>query len=282
MKLIPNTYNWEGWAQRALALIRGCHLALSQAKEEQAFLQEICRLLVEIGGYPLAWAGIAEHNKSKSINRVAHAGLALGLLELLPRTWAEEGPGRDPVSTAIRNGQPVFCPDIQSEPGCAGYADVAETLGLTSCLALPLSHQGQVFGALTLYASGPGAFSTDEREFLRTLTAFFCQGLATLRLKDELIRVEGRLALKIEMLDSSPYSIFVFDLDGKVMCANKAACKARGFTREELLGLNWKDLEAPGHQVLVEAHRQKLISQGEAVFESAHLRKNRMAFPVET
>src|SRR3974377_307216 len=113
MKLIPNTYNWERWVQRDLALIRGCHLALAQAKEEQAFLQEICRLLVEIGGYPLAWAGLAENNKSKSLSRVAHAGLALGLLDLLPRTRAEEGPGRDPTGTAIRSGQPVFCPDLQ-------------------------------------------------------------------------------------------------------------------------------------------------------------------------
>ena len=282
MKLIPNTYNWEGWAQRALALIRGCHLALAQAKEEHSFLQEICRLLVEIGGYPLAWVGIAEGNKAKSIDRVAHAGMALGLLELLPRTWAEEGTGRDPTGTAIRNGQPVFVSDIQSEPACADYSEVAETLGLTSCLALPLSHQGQVFGALTLYAAGPGAFSTDEREFLRTLTAFFCQGLATLRLKDELSRVEGKLALKIKMLDSSPYSIFVFNLEGKVICANKAACQARGFTREELLGLTWQDLEVAGHEELVEAHRQKLISQGEAVFESAHQCKDQSSFPVET
>ena len=282
MKLIPNTYNWERWVQRALALIRGCHLALAQAKEEQAFLQEICRLLVEIGGYPLAWAGLAEHNKSKSLSRVAHAGLTLGLLGLLPRTWAEEGPGRDPTGAAIRSGQLVFCPDIQSELACAAYEEVAETLGLTSCLALPLVHQGQVFGALTLYASGPGAFSSDEREFLRTLAAFFCQGLAALRLKDELSRVEGRLALKIKMLDSFPSSIFVFNLEGKIICANKAACKARGFTRVDLLGMSWQDLEAPEYQEFLETHRQKLISHGDATYESAHLRQDRLAFPVET
>jgi PAS domain S-box-containing protein len=282
MKLIPNTYNWEGWAQRALALIRGCHIALAQAKEEEPFLQEICRLLVEIGGYPLAWVGLAEQNKSKKIHRVAHTGMAMGLLELLPRTWSEEGPGRDPTVTAIRTGQPVFCPDIQSEPACADYADVAETLGLTSCLALPLNHQGHTFGALTLYASGPGAFSTDEREFLKTLTAFFCQGLTALHLKGELSRLEERLALKIKILDSSPYSIFVFDLEGKVTCVNKAACQARGFSREDLLGLNWQDLEGPEHRDSWKDNLNELIDQGEVVFESTHLCKDQTSFPVET
>jgi PAS domain S-box-containing protein len=282
MKLIPNTYNWEGWAQRALALIRGCHIALAQAQEEEPFLQEICRLLVEIGGYPLAWVGLAEQNKSKKINRVAHAGMALGLLELLPRTWSAEGPGRDPAGTAIRTGQQVFIPEIQSEPACVDYAEVAGTLGLTSCLALPLRHQGHTFGALTLYASGPGAFSTDEREFLRTLTALFCQGLTTLHLKGELSRLEERLALKIRILDASPYSIFIFDLEGKVICVNKAACQARGFTRDELLGLNWQDLEAPEHRESWEEHKGKLTSREEVVFESTHLCKDRTSFPVET
>jgi PAS domain S-box-containing protein len=282
MKLIPNTYNWEGWAQRALALIRGCHIALTQAKEEEPFLQEICRLLVEIGGYPLAWVGLAEQNKSKKINRVAHAGMAVGLLELLPRTWSEEGPGGDPASTAIRTGHMVFCPDMQSEPACAAYEEVAATLGLTSCLALPLSHQGRTFGALALYASAPGAFSTDEREFLKTLAAFFCQGLTSLHLKGELSRLEEQLALRIRIMDASPYAIFMFDLEGKVICVNKAACQARGFTREELLGLSWPDLEAPEHRKSSEDHLQKLISQGEVVFESAHLRKDQTSFPVET
>jgi PAS domain S-box-containing protein len=282
MNLIPNSQNWEGWAHRALALIQGCHQALAQAREEEGFLQEICRLLVEIGGYPLAWVGLAEDPQTKNIRRVAHAGRALGLLELLPRTWAEEGPGCDPAGTAMRSGQPAFCPDIQSEPASHPYAEVAETLGLTSCFAVPLSHQSHVLGALTLYAAGPGAFSSDEREFLRTLTAFFCQGLATMRLKTELSRVEGHLAMKIKIQDASPYAIFVFDLDGKVTCVNKAACKARGYSREDLLGLNWRDLEAPEYQEGLEAHRQRLVADGEAVFVSVHRRKDRGTFPVET
>jgi|YelNatPaOPRAMG01_1025707.scaffolds.fasta_scaffold02118_3 PAS domain S-box-containing protein len=282
MKVIPNTSHWEGWVQRALPLIRGCHLAVAQAKEEEPFLQEICRLLVEVGGYPLAWVGIAEQNKSKKMNRVAHAGLAGGLLDLLPRTWSEEGSGCDPAGTAIRTGQPAFCPDIQSEPACAAYKEAAQTLGLTSCLALPLTHQGHTFGALTLYASEIGAFSSDEQEFLRTLTAFFCQGLTTLHLKSELSRLEERLALKIKMVDASPYSIFIFDLEGKVICVNKAACQSRGFTREELLGRSWQDLEAPEHRESWEARLQRLVSQGEVVFESAHISKDQTAFPVET
>lgn len=282
MKLVPHTYNWDGWAQRALALIRGCHIALIQATEVHPLLQEICRLLVEVGGYPLAWVGIAGDDAQKTIHQVAKAGIALGLVERLPRTWAEVGPGQDPTATAIRTGQPFFCPDIQAEPGCASWEEVASALGLDSCLALPLTYQGKIFGALTVYASGRAVFTTDERELLRTLSSLFGQMMASLRLQEELNQVEGQLAIKVEMLDSSPYSIFFHDFEGNILCVNHAACSALGFTKEELLKLKWLELETPEARDIWEAHRQELASLGEAVFESVHVRKDRSVFPVET
>lgn len=283
MKLDSATSSWEGWAKKALALIRECHLALAQAKEEQPFLQEMCRLLVDVGGYSLAWVGLAAHNQAQEIQRLAHAGLARGLLEMLPRTWAAKGPGSDPTGAAIRTGQPVFCADLLSEPACADYREVAATLGLTSCLALPLSHQGQVLGALTIYASGPETFSAEEREFLQALTAFFCQGWLTLRLREDLHRGEERLALQNQILDSSPYAVLVFDLQGRITWVNEAAVKVRGCSREELLGLAWGDLDAPEFQAVAEAQRQKLMAAGagEVVFESAHRRQDGAPFPVE-
>jgi PAS domain S-box-containing protein len=239
MKAIPHTDNWEAWVQKTLALIRGCRLALAQAREEQPFLQEMCRLLVEVGGRPLAWVGLIEDQNFPRINRVAQAGLALGLLDLLPAARAEEDPGSDPTGTAIRTGQPAFCPDIQSEPACAPYAEMAATLGLSACLALPLSHQGQVYGVLTLYASDPGAFSPQEREFLQALTAFFCQGLTTLRLKADLASAERRLAEKNQGLESLPFhnehaGLFRWRLsDGRMLEANDRMAHMLGYAAKE-------------------------------------------------
>jgi len=205
MKAFPSTDNRQAWAQRALALIRDCHLALDQAKEEQPFLQEMCRFLVDSGGYPLAWVGLIENKESRKIHRVAQAGLALGWLEFLPATWPGDGPGRDPVATAIRTGQPAWCSDIPSVSTGAPYAEVAEALGLLSCLALPLSRQGRVYGVLALYASEPGAFSPEIRDFLQTLTAFGDQGLTNLRLQKQLAALTGDLAAKNRLLESFPF-----------------------------------------------------------------------------
>lgn len=154
----------------------------------------MCRLLVEVGGYPLTWAGISEGQTSPQIRRVAQAGPALALLELLPPAWSSAGIGRDPTDNAIRAGQPAFCSDMQSELPDAPYVEMAGSLGLSSCAALPLSLQGQVYGVLTLYASGPDAFSPEKRDFFQTLSAFICQGLTSFHLEEALARAAGGLA----------------------------------------------------------------------------------------
>jgi len=280
MKAIPPTDNRQAWAQRALALLRGCRLALAQAGEEQPFLQEMCRLLVEVGGYPLAWVGLIEDQKLRKIKRVAQAGLALGFLELLSESWSEEGPGLDPIATALRTGQPAWCSDIPSESASAPYTEVADALGLSSCLALPLSHQARVFGVLTLYASEPGAFPPEKRDFLQTLAAFCGQALAHLRVQEDLATVAGDLAEKNQLLESFPAAILILDLDGAILYANQAALESHGLTREELPGLNWRNLMVPEHRRQAEAHHQTLMSQGEVAYESAHQRQDGATFPV--
>jgi PAS domain S-box-containing protein len=280
MMAIPPTDNRQAWAQRALALIRGCRLALTQVKEEQPFLQEFCRLLVEVGGYPLAWVGLSQDPQSPRIKRVAQAGLAQGFLDLLPAAWPEEGADDDPTAIALRTGQPALCADIPSEPACAPYAAVADALGLSSCLALPVGHQEQVYGVLTLYASEPGAFSPEKRDFLQTLTAFVGQGLANLRLKKDLAVAAADLAGKNRLLDSFPLPFLVLDLEGSILDLNQAALESHGFAREKLLGLNWRNLVVPEYQELTGAHLQKIVSLGEAVWESAHQRQDRTSFPV--
>lgn len=237
--------------------------------------------MVEVGGYPLAWVGLSHDQESQQIKRVAQAGLALGLLDLLPQAWSEEGPDReDPTATALRTGQPAWCADMQSEPACAPYAAVAEALGLSSCLALPLGRQGRVYGVLTLYASGPGAFSVDERDLLGALAGFWGQGFSNLRLQEDLNRAAEDLAEKNRMFESFPATLLVLDLDGTILRVNQAALEAHGATREELVGSNWRNLVPPEYQELTEAHLQDLISLGEAVGESALRRQDGTSFPV--
>lgn len=74
--------------------------------------------------------------------------------------------------------------------------------------------------------------------------------------------------------------ILFISLDGRIEEANDAACRAYGYDREELLGLNIKDLRALHTRALIRDQMAQALEKG-ILFETEHVRKNGTVFPVE-
>jgi len=94
--------------------------------------------------------------------------------------------------------------------------------GYASCVGLPLlNHQGAAFGALTIYASQPGAFIAEEIRYLEQLSADLAFGILALRERRERERVDAALKESEERLrmaaQAASVGVFSFDL-----VANKA------------------------------------------------------------
>jgi PAS domain S-box-containing protein len=104
---------------RALRMLIGCSQALVHATHEPELLSHICRLIVDIGGYPLAWVGFAQHDPKKSVSPVALAGREDGHLAALDLTSADTERAASPAGTAIRTGKPCLIRDITSHPAFA-------------------------------------------------------------------------------------------------------------------------------------------------------------------
>src|SRR5258706_5054064 len=166
---------------RALQTLSAVNRALLQAVDESALLQEICRVVVDDSGYRLAWASYAELDGAKSIRPVAHAGFEGGWLNALHSTWADTRPGRGPTATAIRTGQPQAVRNVQTDANLAPWREEAAQHGYASVLALPLRVDGDVIGALTIYASEPEAFGDKERSLLVQTAEDLGFGIGTLR-----------------------------------------------------------------------------------------------------
>lgn len=269
-------------ARRALDLLRGWFEVLAPVSEERSLLESVCQVLVDLGDFPLAWVGLTETGTPGPIHPAAQAGPAASLMEHLSLAWTEDIETPDPTVEALRRGQAVFVPDIQADPACASWRDDAEVQDIASCLALPLIHHGRNYGVLAVYAADPAFLPVEYHDLLTVMAASLSQTLVSLRLKEELKKIEKQLALKAKMLDTSPYATFVQDSRGNLICVNQTACQIWGFTKEEFLKLNWLELEAPEYSQLWEARRQELFSRGEAVFESVQLGKDGTRIPVES
>jgi len=92
---------------RALKVLGESSQAMARATDEREFLAEVSRMIVDVGGYRLAWIGFAQEDEKKSVHPIAQAGFEDGYLDKVDITWAETQRGRGPTGTAIRMGQPA-------------------------------------------------------------------------------------------------------------------------------------------------------------------------------
>ncbi|MFH1382784.1 MAG: PAS domain S-box protein, partial [Chloroflexota bacterium] len=89
------------------------------------------------------------------------------------------------------------------------------------------------------------------------------------------------LALRAQLLDMATDSILSYGLDGKFIYANEATYKSHGYSKDELMTMNRRDLVTPEYVPSFDTWVKRLIEQGEGVTESVHLRKDGTKMPVE-
>jgi PAS domain S-box-containing protein len=83
------------------------------------------------------------------------------------------------------------------------------------------------------------------------------------------------------LFDSAADAIFILDLSGKFIDANRSAYERLGYTKEEMLALHVSQLEPPEFGAKTPERIEKHIKYGHLVFESVHLKKDGTTMPVE-
>jgi two-component system cell cycle sensor histidine kinase/response regulator CckA len=228
--------------ERALRAIATCNEALNRTATEAELLQEVCRMIVEVGGYRLAWIGRVEHDAEKTVRPIAQAGLEKGYLEEMEVTWAETEWGYSPAGTAVQTKEPVIRRKLLNDPGCAPLYTGAIQCGYNSMMVLPLVDEGRVFNVLTLCAAAPDAFDTGEVNMLTKLADDLACGILALRTRLEHQRMAEHVQEQARMLDRASDAIIVRDLEDRVQYWNKSAERIYGWTAEEAAGRAVQDL----------------------------------------
>ncbi len=177
-----------------LLMVSECNQALVRISDEQKLIQEICRVIVEIGGYRLAWVGFAESDRGRSVRPVTAVGFENGYLEKIKISWADNQLGQGPTGTAIRTGAVCLGKDFLSDPKLAPWRPLAIKRGFRSSIALPLAIEGRAFAALTIYATEPNAVGQSQIQLLTDLAEDMAFGITALRAHVE--RDEARKELE--------------------------------------------------------------------------------------
>ncbi len=158
--------------------------AMMRVQAESEYLEEVCQIVVQDCGYPIAWIGIAEQDEAKTVRPVAWAGFEDGYLEKLRITWSDSERGMGPTGTAIRTGKLSLCRNMLTDPQFMPWREEAYKRGYAASIALPLRAEGVVLGALTIYSRDLNPFTEEDVGLLGKLAEDLAYGITALRLRE--------------------------------------------------------------------------------------------------
>ena len=173
-------------ANRALRTLSAGNELLINTRDEMQLIQAVCTVIVEKGGYAMAWVGYVQDDAEQTIVPKALAGVDKGYMEGLVLLFSGPREKRGPAPDAVRLGSYQLITDT------AGRPDLEFTArhGFKSILAMPLlTSDGQALGVININATEPDAFDLDEIGLLQELANDLIFGIETLRIRTELDRI---------------------------------------------------------------------------------------------
>ncbi|WP_232428943.1 putative bifunctional diguanylate cyclase/phosphodiesterase [Aromatoleum toluclasticum] len=159
----------------------------------------MCRVIVNEGGYRLAYVAYAQHDEQKSLPIMAYAiqrdiPEERDFFDHLQLTWADVELGQHAPAIAVRSGEPCIGRSLLTDPGLAPWREVAIRLEYSSLSAFPLHIEDDTMGVLLIADSDPDAFDEAEVKLLGELADDLAYGINNLRSRIKRHEAEERIA----------------------------------------------------------------------------------------
>ncbi|MEO0249921.1 MAG: GAF domain-containing protein, partial [candidate division WOR-3 bacterium] len=227
-------------AHRALRVICDSNQLIIRAPDEITLLQEVCRIITEVGGYRMAWIGYAEYDEQKTVRPMAWSGYEHGYIEAAKITWAETERGLGAMGRAIRTGTPSIVKNMMTDPNYEPWRAEAARRGYASSIVVPLRSEGRILGAIAIYASEPDAFDEEESRLLTELGNDLSYGIEMLRMQAKKQEAEKALLESAQQwritFDAIYDAVCLMDVEGKIIRCNAAMAKFLGKPFEQITG----------------------------------------------
>jgi len=198
----------------------------------------------------------------------AHRGVSREFTQGVARMKLGEGfNGR-----VAQSGEPMVVQDASQDPQLTRM--VVRQEKLQSTLIVPLKSKGKVMGTLCVHMRRPYQFLSEEIELFSNIANHIGVSVENARLyqQAQLIAEQLRVSEKNyrELFEDANDAIWVHDLDGKILAANKASSKVVGYTRQELIGMNIRTFLSSEGLEIGRGIERKLL-QGEVLKEPFEL-----------
>jgi PAS domain S-box-containing protein len=229
-------------ANRLYAVLSSVNRSVIRISEQRELLDEICRIIVDTGGFEMAWVGWPD--KDGWIIPKASSGDELGYLDSIRISIRDIPEGGGPTGTAIRERKPVVCDNIATNPAMAVWRKAALQNGFASSACFPFALPDGSIAGLTIYSPEPDFFfDNKEKQLLSEIADDMEYALKMLHAatahrvaEQEKRELEQQNQLLSQALRQSPVSILITNSSGIIQYANPRVMELTGYQPEELVG----------------------------------------------
>ncbi|MDD4991786.1 MAG: PAS domain S-box protein [Paludibacter sp.] len=229
---------------RLRSVISNINQAIITEKAKSGLLEKVCNIAIESGKFQMTWIGLVDE-ETKIVKPSVFDGFENGYLSQIKPISIEDNPeGRGPTGIALREGRPFVCNDIENDPRMDLWRNEAMKRNYRSAISLPLKQFDKIFGSLNIYSAQPNFFNAEEIELLVEVVDNISNALSAIETENERKLAETELRKLSQVVEQSPVSIVITNLDGNIEYANPKACETTGYTLNELLGQNPRVLQS--------------------------------------
>ena len=224
---------------RLYSVLTATNKAIVYLQTKSEFFTEICRILVETGGFRMAWIGLADP-EHKIIRPVASAGHVDGYLDNINISTEDVPHGRGPTGTAYREGKYYFSNDITRDPRMEPWRENALKHGYLANAAFPFALGTNNAGVISLYAPVVGFYDDQILGLLGELAADVSFALKTIDEKNDRKSAEESIRdherREADIINFLPDATCVIDRSGHIIAWNCAIEEMTGVPAAEMLG----------------------------------------------
>ncbi len=275
--------------EREVARMSRLHVALSQINQaivwtrtRDELLQRICRVLIEHGGFQMAWIGWHDA-ATQLLMPVTVCGDETGYIQHI-KVYADDRPeGSGPSGTAFRTGRPYICNDMLSDPTTLPWRAEIEQRGFRASAVFPVRQNDRMCGTINVYSDQQDFFQDDEIALLEEAAGDVSFALDNLARDEE--RRQAEMAAQSErqfsdtMIESMPGILYFYNEQGKFLRWNKNFEIVSGYSGAEIKHMHPLDFFPDEEKHALKLRIAEVFEKGESFIEASFLDKDGKVTP---
>lgn len=268
--------------QRLLEALSHINQAIVRLPVREELFAHICRILVENGGFRMAWIGCPDA-ASGLLRPVAQFGDTLSYLSDISISFSDVPEGRGPTGTAFRTGRPYICNDIENDPVTLAWRHKATQRGYRALAAFPIRRKGEVHGVMSVYAAESLFFQDREIALLSEAALDISFALDNLARESERREADARASSEQRfseaMIDSMPGVVYFYDMRGRFLRWNRNFERVSGYSPAEIANMHPSEFFAPEDRPALEQRITEVFISGESALEANFLARDGSSTP---